>query len=251
MNKFLLTVHSVFLSAALAAQCTPDPSVVDDTFGVWPDTTENFMPGTVGVFYTDTLNLLVPTDAELIDPEFPTIDIDSIQLVSVVGLPPGLTTICNSQTAASCTYLPDVLGCGLIQGVPTTPGTYPIELNVVAWFTLIFPLSQEVSFGGYEITILEDNTAVLGRSSAGISGVRNIPNPFATRTTIEFNAGVPGAARVRVFSLVGEEVWSENIQARAGTNKVLFDAGEIPAGVYLYKIECGSHTYTGRMALQR
>lgn len=251
MKKSLLSFIFAFAAAFASAQCTPDPLYTDSIFGVWPDTTENFSSGTVGIFYTDTLNLLVPQDAELIDPDFPAIDIDSIQLVNVQGLPPGLTTICNSQTPASCTYLPSQLGCGLIQGTPTTTGTYPIQLDVLAWFTFLFPQSQAVSFGGYEITIVDNTTAVLSRTATGISSVRNVPNPFAARTTIEFNAGVPGTARVRVFSLVGEEIWSETVQARSGTNKVQFDAGEMPDGVYLYKIECGSNTYTGRMALQR
>lgn len=251
MKKLLLVLVTALAGAGANAQCTPNPLYADSVFGVWPDTTENFASGILGQFYTDTLNLIVPQDAELIDPEFPAIDIDSIQLVAVQGLPPGLTVNCNSQTPASCTYLPSQLGCGLIEGTPTATGTYPIQLDVLAWFTFLFPQSQEVSFTGYEIVVSDNNTAVLALSGAGITQVRNVPNPFTARTTIEFNASRTGAARVRVFNLVGEEMWDDLVQTKVGVNKVVFEGAEFPAGVYLYKIESGSDTYTGRMALQR
>ncbi len=253
MRRTILLLATALTVGASHAQCTPDPLYADSVFGVWPDTTENFMSGVLGQFYTDTLNLIVPTNAADIpaDPPYPAITIDSIQLAGVTGLPPGLSVSCNSQTAGPCTYLPSVLGCGLIEGTPTQAGTYPITLDVVAWFTFIFPQSLPASFGGYEIVIEEIGTGVFEVANMGLANVRNVPNPFASRTTIEFQAGKSGDARVRVFNLVGEELWSQTVQSKVGLNKVLFEGGDLPAGVYLYKIESGANTYTGRMALQR
>lgn len=251
MKKTLLCLVTVLSGIGASAQCTPNPLYTDSIFGVWPDTTENFAAGVLGQFYSDTLNLLIPQDAEQIDPDYPAVDIDSIQLVTVQGLPPGLAINCNSQTAGPCTYLPSQLGCGLIEGTPTATGTYPIQLDVLAWFTFLFPQSQAVSFTGYEIVVADNNTAVIGLSNAGITNVRNVPNPFTARTTIEFASGKAGLARVRVFNLVGEEMWDEMIQTKVGPNKVLFDGASFPEGVYLYKIEAGTESYTGRMALQR
>ncbi|HOY28309.1 MAG TPA: T9SS type A sorting domain-containing protein [Flavobacteriales bacterium] len=257
MKKLLLLTTFAISGAVASAQCTPDPLYADSVFGVWPDTTENFMPGVVGLLYSDTLNLIVPANASEIpaDPPYPPLALDSIQLLSVDGLPPGITVSCNSQTAASCTYLPTQLGCGLIQGTPTTTGTFPIELSVRAWSTINivvpFPVSQDITFGGYEIVISDNTTAVLSLTNTGLSNVRNIPNPFASRTMIEFNAGKAGEARIRVFNLVGEEMWNEVVETKVGQNRVPFDGAQFPAGVYLYKIESGSNTFTGRMALQR
>lgn len=253
MRRTILLLATAFAVDASQAQCTPDPLYADSVFGVWPDTTENFINGFVGLFYSDTLNLIVPTNASDIpaDPPYPAITIDSIQLAGVSGLPPGLSVSCNSQTAGPCTYLPSVLGCGLIEGIPTQAGIYELTLDVVAWFTFIFPQSLPASFGGYEIVVEEVGTGVFEVASAGLANVRNVPNPFASRTTIEFQAGRSGEARVRVFNLVGEELWSHTVQSKVGINKVHFEGGDLPAGVYLYKIESGSNSYTGRMALQR
>lgn len=253
MQKALLLFIGVLGLGSARAQCTPDPLYADSVFGVWPDTTENFNAGYLSQFYSDTLNLIVPGNASEIpsDPPFPPIDIDSIQLVSVDGLPPGLAISCNSQTSASCTYLPTQLGCGLIEGIPTVVGTYPLSLSVLAWFTFIIPTSQAISFSGYEIVVSELNTGIATNAQLGLANVRNMPNPFSSRTTIEWQVGRAGEARVRVFNMVGEELWMQRVQAKAGANKVTFDGGDLPAGVYLYKVESGSDTFTGRMALQR
>lgn len=253
MKRSILVFGISIIGGAAQAQCTPDPLYADSVFGVWPDTTENFMSGVVSQFYSDTLNLIVPTNAGDIpvDPPYPAIDLDSVQFLGVDGLPPGLTVVCNSQTPAACTFLPAVLGCGLIEGTPTVSGTFALTLNVRAWYSVIFPLSLDASFPGYEIVISEGNTGVSAIAPVGFGSVRNIPNPFSSRTSIEFQSGRTGEARVRVFNLVGEELWSQVVQLKAGTNRVPFESGDLPAGVYLYKIESGNSTYTGRMALQR
>ncbi len=62
----------------------------DSVFGVWPDTTTDFRSGVLNQFYSDTLNLIIPLSAQDISMDYPDITIDSIQLVSVNGLPPGL-----------------------------------------------------------------------------------------------------------------------------------------------------------------
>lgn len=255
MKKLLLISTFTAAGTIASAQCTPNPLYVDSVFGVWPDTTTNFIPGVVGQFYSDTLNLIVPASASDIpaDPPYPALSLDSIQLVGVSGLPPGISVLCNSQTSASCTYLPTMLGCGLLEGTPTQAGTFRLTLNVLGWATIPFlgVQSVPVSFAGYEIVITDVGTGLATHAASGISGVRNVPNPFASRTTIEFSSGRAGSARIRVFNLVGEEMWDEMVQTKAGMNRVLFEGAQLPAGVYLYKIESGGSTYTGRMALQR
>lgn len=253
MKKTLLLTFSLLVGVGASAQCTPDPLYADSVFGVWPDTTENFKAAFLNQFYSDTLNLIVPTNAADIphDPPYPAITIDSIQMVSIDGLPDGISVLCNSQTPAACTYLPTQLGCGLLEGTPTALGTYPLTLNVRVWYTFLFPVSMDVSFPGYEIVVSELNTAINTPMLPAFSNVRNVPNPFTTRTNIEFQAGRAGSARVRVFDLVGEQVWDQIIQTKVGANRVPFEGGDLPAGVYLFKIQSGNDTYTGRMALQR
>lgn len=250
--KHLLLVGSFILAAGAAnAQCVPNPLYADSLYGIWPDTVDNFAAGVVGEPYFQQIDVMVPQDAGLVNPTFAGILLDSIALTSVTGLPPGLTYTCNSHTSAPCSYLTSQLGCAAITGTPTTAGEYPLTLSVTAYASLFgsaVPIPQD--FGGYRIVVSE-GVGILEAGIAGLRGVQNVPNPFTTTTSIEFNLARAGEVRVRVFSLVGEELWSRTVAGKAGVNKVPFERGALQDGVYLYKVETGRDAFTGRMVLNR
>lgn len=251
-KTLLLSSFLVLGGAALAQPCTPDPLYADSVFGVWPDTTENFMPGTIGLPYSQSLNLIVPVSAQDIDPTFPAVNIDSVVFNGVSGLPAGLSVACASQTPAPCTYLPTVLGCGVVSGIPTEVGTFELTLDVTGYFTLFgSAIPYPLTFGGYRITISDNTTGLLDLGPVSLTGVKNVPNPFTGRTFIEFQVARASEVKLRVFNLLGEEIWTSRAQARAGINKIPFESSTLQEGMYLYKIESGGEMFTGRMMLSR
>jgi hypothetical protein len=252
LRSFTLAVLFIAASIAMAQPCTPNPLYTDSVFGVWPDTTENFMPGTLGAAYYQDLNLIVPAEAGLVDPTFEGLVIDSVSFVGITGLPLGLSIACNSQTPAFCTYLTGQLGCGVVSGVPEETGTFPLTLNVLAHsqiFGNVF--SVPYTFGGYRIVVNDVNTAVEGPGVIAMSDVRTVPNPFSVRTTFEFDLARSGAVEVRVFDLLGAERWQRTIAGKAGSNRVPFDAQDLASGVYLYQVRSGKTVQTGRVILNR
>ena len=253
MKKLLLPVAFLVMAASAMAQpCIPNPLYADSVFGVWPDTTDNFMPGILGIPYFQELNLIVPVAAQDINPTFPAVNIDSVVFNGISNLPPGLAVACASQTAAPCTYLPTILGCAVIQGTPTQLGTFEMTVDVTGYFSLFGnPIPYPISFSGYRITITDNTTGVLDLMGTGLAGVRNVPNPFSTRTSVEFQMARSAEVKLRVFDLLGEEVWSQRLQVKAGANKVNFDGGDLQEGIYLYKVETSKETFTGRMVLHR
>jgi len=234
-----------------AAQCTPNPLYQDSVFGVWPDTLTDFVSGQVGMFYSDTLNLIVPTNAQDINPNLPAVAIDSVQFIGVTGLPPGLSVSCNSQTPNTCTFLPTMLGCGLIEGIPTQDGFFAMDLNVRGYSNIGgFPIPFDQTFTGYSITIAPA-VGIAERTKAGITGVRNVPNPFVQRTTIEFTLDRPAEVAFTVYDLVGAEQYEVRVAGKAGPNRVPFEAGTLGDGIYLYRLTSGGSSFTGRMVLHR
>lgn len=244
-----LTLAAVIAAFGAQAQCVPNALYADSVYGVWPDTTENFANGVINVFYSDTLDILVPADAGLVDPAFDGFTIDSVALDDVTNLPPGLSVSCNSQTSAPCTFLSSQLGCGLIEGVPTQLGTFSIELAVTAYTNLagfVIPVPQ--TFSGYEITITENNTAVVGLR-AEAAAFRMLPNPADKRATLEFTLNRPGQARIRLFNLVGEQMRSTVVEGRAGLNTLPMDVGTLESGIYICKLQVGGRTNTMRLVV--
>jgi len=66
---------------------------------------------------------------------------------------------------------------------------------------------------------------------------QNYPNPFNPSTTISYSLKVNSEVTLRVFNMVGQEVAAlVNGNKNAGSYNVIFDATEIPTGVYFYSI---------------
>ncbi|MCB9070862.1 MAG: T9SS type A sorting domain-containing protein [Calditrichae bacterium] len=81
---------------------------------------------------------------------------------------------------------------------------------------------------------------------------QNYPNPFNPSTNIRFE--LPNAANVRlnVYNIRGQLVAELlNEQRPAGKHSVVFDAADLPSGIYFYKIQSENFTRTHKMVLIR
>jgi hypothetical protein len=81
---------------------------------------------------------------------------------------------------------------------------------------------------------------------------QNYPNPFNPMTTIEYT--LPGKAFVtlKIFNMLGQEVATllESSQD-AGFKSVSFNAGDLPSGLYTYRLIAGKLICTKKMILLR
>jgi hypothetical protein len=76
------------------------------------------------------------------------------------------------------------------------------------------------------------------------------PNPFNPQTEIGF--ALPEASEVRlvVYDLLGREVARlVDGSVAAGRHGVRFEAGHLPSGTYLYRLEAGAFVQVRRMVL--
>jgi uncharacterized delta-60 repeat protein len=78
----------------------------------------------------------------------------------------------------------------------------------------------------------------------------NYPNPFNSLTTIRYDVGRTGPVSVKVFDLLGREV-TTLVQGiiPAGSYTVTWDAGDLPSGLYLCRMNAGEFTQTKKMVL--
>ena len=80
----------------------------------------------------------------------------------------------------------------------------------------------------------------------------NYPNPFNPSTTIDF--GLPQEAHVslKVYNLIGEEVATLVNERRAtGTHSVVFEAANLPSGVYFSVLNVGEVKLVRRLVLMK
>jgi hypothetical protein len=79
---------------------------------------------------------------------------------------------------------------------------------------------------------------------------QNYPNPFNPSTILSYNLKTDNNVKLTVFNLVGQSVrvLVDGYQT-AGYYEASFDATDLPAGIYLYKLQVGDYSSVKRMTL--
>lgn len=81
---------------------------------------------------------------------------------------------------------------------------------------------------------------------------QNYPNPFTESTQIRFSLPEAMSVSLRVLNVLGREVRVlVNGRLEAGTHEADFIAADLPAGIYLYRLEAGDQVQVRRMLIVR
>lgn len=79
---------------------------------------------------------------------------------------------------------------------------------------------------------------------------QNFPNPFNPSTTIGFEVATSGLVTLKVYNVLGEEVTTLVSEAKhPGVYSVVWEAGDLPSGVYLYRLTTGSFMDSRKLLL--
>jgi len=117
------------------------------------------------------------------------------------------------------------------------------------------PVKAKGSAARYRLVL--EPPAVVG-TEPGVSEVpehvelqQNYPNPFNPATVISYTVPQAGPVRLEVFDLVGRKVATllERESQGPGRYEVRFDASALASGVYIYRLQAGSHILVKRMTL--
>jgi hypothetical protein len=102
--------------------------------------------------------------------------------------------------------------------------------------------------------------SAVSESAPGAGGLRltAAPNPFAGETVFLYELPVPCRATLTVYDVAGRlvNVWRHDGPTVAGEQAVRWDARDaqgrrLPPGVYLYRLDAGSVSRSGRLVLTR
>jgi len=85
-------------------------------------------------------------------------------------------------------------------------------------------------FHGYEKFMSKDPENIILYS--------NYPNPFNAVTNITYSLPYPARVRIRIFNSIGQQIAEPiNKEQGSGYYKLVFNAGNLPSGIYFYQIE--------------
>jgi len=106
-------------------------------------------------------------------------------------------------------------------------------------------LPQEIPYGltvveGVVLDIVPEATAAPEAASSAGEALRITPAPLGARASASFSMRAAGRARLSVFDVLGrcrQIAWEGELTA--GPHAIAWDAGALPAGVYLVRLESG------------
>jgi hypothetical protein len=186
MNKlFFITAFIFFVIStgiSKAQNCVPDAGAT----GVLTPTPDEGLPQAIlPAPYSTTITIKAPKDTTVTVPGLgsTTLDIDSLVLVSIAGLPTGFSYSCEP---APCKWLGNTTGCINISGTPLSAGTFPLTFLIKGYFR--FPGGGNFNYdlneaNGYELVIRPANTGVTEIKEN--QSIKAFPNPSKGEFTIQ------------------------------------------------------------------
>ncbi len=177
----------------------------------------------------------------------------SLMLLRTLSLPGGGTVLRNlSQTIAGSEPNGNYSYDGYV-------GYYPYNDWATSGFTFTKGLDfngagswmDQTNLSGWEETP-EADYPVASETSQDFDLVKAYPNPCNPTATLSFALPEASQTSLKVYDLAGREVATlVNGWKTAGNYQVVFDAANLPSGLYVYRLQAGSFSSTGKIMLMK
>jgi len=193
---------------------------------------------TINIQATASCNAAVPTASQIINT-------GNVYCNFAYGLCQGHTGInkefelTNLSTGAVSTYTSSTHYAAFPSLTQSTNYRYRVRLEC----------GNSGTYGGW--SPYHNFTTTSCKTEADVLGLTNYPNPFDNYTTIEFSLLEDSPVTLHVYDLTGRQVATllDNESTTMGNHRVEFDGSEHASGMYIYKIQAGAYTSTGKMNL--
>ena len=77
---------------------------------------------------------------------------------------------------------------------------------------------------------------------------QNYPNPFNPTTTIQFSVPKASNVTIKIYDVIGRQVATLiDDEYQPGQYKVVFEAGQLATGLYIYRIQAGDFRETKKL----
>lgn len=239
----------ILLSMGLSAQKS-EVTLLSESYS--PDSSiPALIQGSQGKKYEDALQVLIPNEVSFnINGQFISAGIMQQELIEMTGLPLGISYSCSSP---DCRFVPGSENYITIQGTPEVPGVFSISASfkttAMAGGDLVTRYS---TIDYYSISVQPELLKLVNESTGEAFAMeQNVPNPCTEITGIRFSLPSAGEVDLRIFNLIGKEVYRSLINAEAGENDLKFDVREFSPGVYMYTMIYEGQSISKRMVISR
>ena len=170
------------------------------------------------------------------------------------------TSMATPHVAGAVGFMYSVAPLSWIQAYKTNPGTYSLQVKQkIMQGVDVKPSLQNITVSGgrlnlYNSAVLMQNPTGVGNNNNGVPSLfrlyQNYPNPFNPSTVIMFDMPNDGYASLKIYNAIGQEVATLiDGDITAGVYEKVFNASNLPSGVYFYKLMTDNFSDVRKMSL--
>ena len=151
------------------------------------------------------------------------------------------------------------MACIKISGtvpVGTTPAVFNLSIDVRAYIKLLGLLAIDTpsNLTYYKIDVKAAPcwpASVSDLDNYGFDMNANVPNPFSESTTLSFNSTKSEKYSLKVYNLLGQEMYQTTFAGFAGENSIKIDASLWSSGTYIYTLSNGRNSRMGKLQVSK
>lgn len=276
MKKILLSFLMVLGISTANAQtpCVPGTLTAPKAGYIIPDSATGLNHACVGLPYEQVIYIKAQRDTQVVLFGLTSqAKIDSyVVRKAVTNLPPGLTVSAvpgfkaasgdpsKPKTNFERLVIPgDSLACIKISGtvpVGTTPQVYNLVIQVRAYLSNLLVVNKidtlaDINYYAIEVKGTPCWPASVNDVVSSFSMDAPFPNPMSTSMYIPFSAQTGGEYRLKVYSFLGQEIYSSSLKAVQGSNYFRVDNQGWANGMYLFTLSNETQSKSGKFTIQR
>lgn len=170
------------------------------------------------------------------------------------------TSMATPHVAGAVGFMYSVAPLSWIQAYKTNPGPNAliVKQKILQGVDIKPNLTDSTVSNGrlnlYNSAVLMQNPTGVGNNNNGVPALfrlyQNYPNPFNPSTVIMFDMPKDGYASLKIYNAIGQEVATLiDGDIKAGVYEKVFNASNLPSGVYFYKLMTDNFSDVRKMSL--